>query len=255
MGSSHVEAFNVAQDKNFVSLLNEKFRESKIDLNAYNIGVSGHKLVRCLYNAENAIEEFHPTQYLIIETSSEDFDINELEEALERKLQTIESNFGGIMGVLQKFPFLRCVYKQVKNTNTKEKESEVINNDKNTEEVQDRSFGELLSRVMEKCNEEGICVIIVHNSPLNFDKYGKIREQDDKDSIEMFSRECKDNDIIFVNMYDLFSDNFNQNFEIPHGFSNSKIGSGHLNECGHRLIADALYSVICEHKNNKEEYK
>ena len=66
MGSSHTEAFNVAQNENYAYLLKELMNENGMEWNTYNIGVSGHTITTCLNNFENAISEFEPTKYVVI---------------------------------------------------------------------------------------------------------------------------------------------------------------------------------------------
>ena len=46
------------------------------------------------------------------------------------------------------------------------------------------------------------------------------------------------------NMYSDFEEYYNENCKLPRGFSNTKIGSGHINEDGHRVIAERLFSEI-----------
>lgn len=240
MGSSHVEGFNVEQEENFVSILNEKFKNDNINLNAYNIGVSGHSLTRCLNNVENAINQFSPSKYLIIETSSVRPELNDLKDALSGNLQPLKSYTGGIVGRLQSFPFLRCVYFQLKNASVGEDKQKNPINDEDTYKY----LNDLISSSIKKCHDKKIKVIIVYNCSLKVNEYGQISAQDNKDDIEKFERVCVDNKIGFINMYGSFRENYNKEFELPHGFSNSRVGKGHMNACGHRLVSEELYDII-----------
>lgn len=56
VGSSHMEAVNVAKNRNVGFLLNESFEE----LTTYNIGVSGHTIYQCVNNLPNAISYYNP---------------------------------------------------------------------------------------------------------------------------------------------------------------------------------------------------
>ena len=42
------------------------------------------------------------------------------------------------------------------------------------------------------------------------------------------------------------NEHFQQSREIPYGFRNTAMGTGHLNEAGHRLIAQTLYTYLKE---------
>ena len=59
MGSSHMEAVQVAQNENTAEVLNKILPE----LNTYNIGISGHTIYRCVDNALEAIRYFKPGGY------------------------------------------------------------------------------------------------------------------------------------------------------------------------------------------------
>ena len=39
---------------------------------------------------------------------------------------------------------------------------------------------------------------------------------------------------------------FFENHILPHGFSNTSVGSGHLNKEGHAMVAEAIYHRIKE---------
>jgi hypothetical protein len=47
MGSSHMEAFNVPQDKNTANVLNSLLENNNSNMHVYNIGMSGHTIYRC----------------------------------------------------------------------------------------------------------------------------------------------------------------------------------------------------------------
>lgn len=246
MGSSHMEAFNVSQHKNTVTLLNNKFRDANIDMNAYNIGISGHVLVRCLNNAEKAIDEFMPKKYLVIETSSVAPDITLMEDVLAGTLKPIQSHNSGIVGKLQKFPFLRRTYNQLenlmKNSDGKEPETDAIQAGEECYILLDK----LLEKVVSKCDKKGIKLVILYQNALNINKSGEVLSQDNTNDIENFKSICEKHNATFVDMYEDFKQNYIQTANLPHGFSNSRIGRGHLNETGHSIIADRLLNIVCE---------
>lgn len=244
MGSSHMEAFNVAQDKNAAYVLNEKFRDANIDFNVYNIGISGHTLARCLNNAENAVDEFKPNKYVIIETSSVRPDAEHIKAALENNLKPIESNNNGIIGKLQKLPLLRRLYAQTKSAFGDENEKD------NSADV-DEAFEKLLSRVNKKMQDSGIRLIIVYNCAVEIDEKGEALPQEDIESIQKFEKACERNNVIFVNMHRAFCDYYNDTNKLPRGFSNSRVGKGHLNQYGHEILADELFKVICSQESSR----
>ena len=62
-------------------------------------------------------------------------------------------------------------------------------------------------------------------------------------------------EFIFFSFPDNKGDYYNENYKLPRGFSNTKIGSGHINEDGHHVIAERLFSEICRWENGKERIK
>lgn len=65
MGSSHMEACNVASDENVGYLLNKELPNY-----TYNIGTSGHTLYSCIHNLESVLSFYQPRKYVVIETAT-----------------------------------------------------------------------------------------------------------------------------------------------------------------------------------------
>ena len=114
MGSSHMEAFNVAQDKSTASVLNRLFDGKKY---VYSIGTAGHTLPYCVKHLGSALDTYVPAQYVLLETASLDLTPADMEGALDGSLADIPSYTGGLVGLLQRVPLLRLLYtKYFKNT-------------------------------------------------------------------------------------------------------------------------------------------
>ena len=153
MGSSHTEAFNVAQNESYVYLLNEMGR------NAYNIGISGHRITTCFNNFEKALDEFKPQKYVVIEVSATELTMDEINQINDGTVNKIHSSANPILILLQKIPFVRCVYYQldkmdfgVKNTNNAANKTETVKTaTKNTiKSDSDDAFNEALNLFMKK---------------------------------------------------------------------------------------------------------
>lgn len=110
MGSSHMEAINVAPDKNTGYILNEILPEYY----TYNIGTSGHNIYICANNIHAAVNEYDPDEYVIIETDRIDLDIGEMQSVVSRNYPHIKSYDSGLLFMIQKyFPLVKNVYKQL----------------------------------------------------------------------------------------------------------------------------------------------
>ncbi len=109
MGSSHMEARQVADHKTVCGLLN-----TALKLRTYNIGTSGHTLLRCVKNLEAALAEYSPSSYVIIETSTTEFSTEEILAALDGTMTSIVSYDSGLIYYLQQIPYFKLAYEKIK---------------------------------------------------------------------------------------------------------------------------------------------
>lgn len=68
----------------------------------------------------------------------------------------------------------------------------------------------------------------------------------DEEKLALFSQLCKKNDIIFVDSVSVFEALYTEQYILAHGFANTAVGVGHLNEYGHRAVAEVLANAIKE---------
>jgi hypothetical protein len=242
MGSSHMEGTNVPQNKTTAVLLNEFFNGLKY---VYNIGISGHNFPRIVNNIETAVQYYKPNEYIVIETGSTQFNIQDLEASINGTLKRLPSYDNKIMFFLQKMPYLRLIYSQYKHFTG--------NGEENTPEQNNIAFDKenysiVLNAAMKKLHrvsiEQDIKIIIFYHPHFIFNDNGSIPENTDYEYLTIFKNICFNNDIVFINMADYFIEEYNNNHILPHGFSNTSIGAGHLNKNGHRLIANELFRQI-----------
>ena len=110
MGSSHMEAYQVAMEESTASRLNAALTGKTV----YNIGTSGHTLMTCVGNLKAAVGKYLPQDCIIIETAASSFPNESLTLALNNRFPEQQSHEGGIIGLLQRVPYLRLLYKQLR---------------------------------------------------------------------------------------------------------------------------------------------
>lgn len=64
-----------------------------------------------------------------------------------------------------------------------------------------------------------------------------------------FSLACARNAVAYLDLGPIFVTHFQTTGRFPRGFSNSPPGTGHLNEEGHHLVAEAVLNYLKEHRD------
>ena len=87
-------------------------------------------------------------------------------------------------------------------------------------------------------------MFLYHNIPTV--ENGKAFRRDDSRMLEIFKTCCERNGILFVDVTERFLAHFQDTYELPYGFSNTSMGSGHLNVLGHQLISEELFACVAQ---------
>lgn len=243
LGSSHMEAYQVAMDENVVSRLNAMFGNNVV----YNLGISGHDFLRCFSNMHAAVKRYKPSKYVIFENTTLHFQIESLKAAVDGSFQHIPSYSTGILAILQRNQFLRLLYKQFKELK-KEKTAKLTNNQEENIAEYKEYMNSLLHKVQIETVQNGIKAIIVYHPGIELNRDGSLNLPDDNNHKSVFAELCKKNGVIFLDMTERFTKEYKIQHKLPHGFVNSPVGKGHLNKFGHNLIAEEVYKIIEERK-------
>ena len=245
MGSSHMEASNVDSSKNLGYLLNQKLIGR-----TYNIGVSGHQIYSCVRNLGNAIDEYKPTDYVIIETDRVALDINSMKKVMDNTYSRIASHDTGLIYIVQKYlPSLKCIYNQVdvwrkedsKYNKVTDKETVEERNEFSSEEYAE-TLDDFLSFAVKSAHNTKL--IIVYHPKTHIDSEGNMIKETNDRAVTLFKETCEMQGIVFVDMTQSFENSYYSDHVLAHGFVNTAIGEGHLNATGHALMAEELIKVI-----------
>lgn len=253
MGSSHMEAYQVASDENTGFLLNKLLS----DKTTYNIGVSGHTIYRITDNIESALSQFSPSRYVIIETSTIALDMVEMEKVITDNCQRISSYDSGIMYYLQKVPAFKPLYNQLENwiklsekSNKKEKNKDETDSVTELPEGYEDRLKEFLSIVSASAEKAGISPIIFYAPLEKLDEKGNLIISTEKIYSDAFEKACLELEIGYIDMTAAFMNLYKNKHTLAHGFSNTAVGVGHLNKFGHQAVAEVLADYIksCEER-------
>lgn len=245
LGSSHTQAYQVSQSKSYVSLFNDKMPE---EIKVINLASAGHFFRITASNFRYFAEAFENVDHAFIETHTLEFSLKELEGILNEDYHRDMGARGTIYNLAQKIPYLRLIVKQYQDIGS---ENEAVEASDNTE-IDYVAYEEALDKVMKKLSdiaeENDIKLSILYHSWIKINDDCSASRNDDSTAVDIFKKVCEANGIGVVDVVDSFIENYYENRELPYGFANTTIGSGHLNETGHRIIADELYRYVSEVK-------
>ena len=253
MGSSHMEALNVSKEEDCTSLLSEALPEMSV----YNIGMSGHTLYRCIDNAEAACGVYSPSDFLILETDTVALSEEEMSLVLSGNAAAIPSYDSGLLFYLQKIPAIKWIYKQCTDwISLSEKETaspldsledsfpeETTATTVLSSEYQD-TLSSFLGKLQEAAGKTGCQAVIFYHPPASAAPSGEFLFSTDPVYLKAFADACAMHDILFLDMTEDFASLYQEQRLFAHGFSNTAVGSGHLNRYGHELIARRLFEII-----------
>lgn len=256
MGSSHMEAVQIPKNQNTGCLLNSLLEGSQV----YNIGISGHTLYHCIANLDNAMAAYSPKEYVIIETSTVELDIDSMGAVLVNTYPRLKSYDKGLIYMVQKnIPAVKVLYKQLDEWRSSENTAsgirdiaeEPLNNYSGC--IYTNLLNDFLSKAAESVDDTGAKLIIFYHPDTAIDASGNLINATDPAALSAFGSACRKNGIIFIDMTDSFQKLYDREHVLAHGFSNTAIGTGHLNASGHKVIAEKISAVIQKERAGKEE--
>ena len=245
MGSSHMEGMNVQPEENTAAVLNRLFAGEKY---TYNIGTSGHTLMYCLKHLEAALDTYAPGGCVVMETRTLDFSLSELTAVAEGSLPEIPSRTGGLVELLQRFPYLRLLYtKYLKGGGDGDGEPQQQSVPLPTDAAEKAALlNTVLTQAAERCQAQGVKLIIVYDPIVYTDESGAGYTQTAPADLAAMETACRGNGIQLVDLTDSYLDGYNGQHRFPYGFANTTPGMGHMNAWGHALFAQAVYEAIRE---------
>ncbi len=244
MGSSHMEAFNVAQDENAAALLNERYGGERY---VYNIGTAGHTLLYCVKRLDRALTVYAPSDWVVLETMSLDFAPEDMNAVVGGSYPDIPSRSGGLLTMLQKIPVLRLFYTKYI------KYGELFSGMADGQYEEGAAFSGgyeaslemLLEKLARESQAHGVRALVVFSPPVLIAPDGGAYTETDPEKLAVFTRLCGEKGVEFLDLTEVYLDAYGRHV-LPFGFSNTAPLAGHLNRDGHRLFAAAVAARIAE---------
>ncbi len=257
MGSSYSKADQIPVDLRYSGLLN-KYLGYKEELGVYNLAYNGGKFDDIVKNFKELIEEFPDSKAVVIEVTDSQLHFDEdsyadamnqieMEDSIVGEQLKEHNAIGKIKLAVKKYcPLLLLYvnqYTQWQNsmkTGLSCKPAEIKDTTEDNKNDEFLWYSNMLNLLSEQYDKE---IIVVYHNGFNFDKDNKMNT-DLSQTGRKFIKACDENGIKVLNMTELFSKHFDEYREIPYGFWNTSLGTGHLNKVGHQLIAEELYGYL-----------
>lgn len=254
-GSSHLEALQVSYDANCVYVLNEMFDNDDFatnDFKCLNIGVSGHFFETTASNYQYIAQKFIGAKYVVIEMFNAEYSSDVLDKIIQDEFHEPMEKKGFIHTTLQRIPFIRLMYKKMNETmaakNTSVTVGENVASVDKQSEINEyiEKMNIILAEIVETSAENDIVPIILMHERFWVNTDCQIVMETDETYKNAFKECCENNNIKVIDVSSDMVNEYKENFIYSYGFSNSAPGEGHLNETGHRIIAEAVYKCINE---------
>ena len=268
MGNSQSNGNNVMPNKKWIALLNDKIQEEKEEtgVQIYNISVGGYEFYNQVEGIKAAAKEFPHSDAVILQITTTNIPIENLLNIQQREFS--EETRGGELignltyqqklrnGIKDYFPLLIYLaelkfpqidisfenaflqgsvnYGKVVSDNVEDRTKEL--------EVYEDALREVFSLLKESYPGE---IIILNIPAISIDEEANlVIPESEYDNI--FETVCEQNDIEYLNMGAIYQENYEKYKRLPYGFANTKPGNGHLNEDGHKMVAEALNALFKE---------
>lgn len=256
LGSSHMEALNVFFKDSLCGQLMDMFKNQ---YNVYNLGISNHNFAKvCQYLPVNLGQYDEPPKVTLIEAANLRLSESKVEMIMNNEVERTPSYDTGIIAMMQRVPFTRCLYRQIESgllmvfmtsrddENRRNDDEEIFSQDGNISEA---AYDQLFKYLSALESEYGTQIVIFNHPKGTIDEDGSISFSNDE-ALKLFGRYAKKYNIDFIDMTSAFEEMYYYDHFLPHGFVTGRIGYGHLNAHGHAAIAKELY---CQIKKMEEE--
>ncbi|MFH1913881.1 MAG: hypothetical protein ABIK45_06375 [Pseudomonadota bacterium] len=112
---------------------------------------------------------------------------------------------------------------------------------------EDAAFNFLLNYIREQSHSP---VLLLRIPPIPTLEQGRIRLADPQPKFsQKIAQACERNGVGFLDLAPAFAAHFQTTGRFAHGFFNSPPGTGHLNQDGHQIVAEAVLNYIKKNRN------
>lgn len=248
MGASHTQGKEINSSCRYATIVNNALTDNR-ELRAFSIACDGNFLPSIIKHFKSAIENYPDSKCITIEISGTDYSVEELKKSViqtERvdtrsasELFASQSMSDRVKNLIKEdIPLVSMVKSHIE---TSRRANTAGGYSVNAEEYR-AVITECLSLI--RCQYDGPIVFVYHpvTEIQNDGSIKIVRSQ----TLDIFREACENTGIDFIDTGDAFLKYFNEYYELPYGFANTTPGSGHLNEVGHKIMADTIIDYLEE---------
>lgn len=263
MGNSQSNGIQVAEDRRYIALLNEKIKTENDKVYVYNISRDGQDFCDLVSGFNAAIQEFPDSKAVILQIGGvNSWSLEKMQNCMSQERTFSEEMRGAYLGShlskLQKLkhiikvtcPFpVYVMEKKIPSMNWGFEGSFWQSNKVITSETSDNReewivYEEMLDEILKYLKQNYDREIVILELPsISLNNEGQL-EISCGIRQEIFKEVCENNNVTYVNMQDTYIREYEESNILPYGFSNTNPGYGHLNESGHRMVAETLYPFL-----------
>ncbi len=254
VGSSNTVGLQMRQKDTFARLTEELLLSddnSQNDYECMNVASAGQFFETSVSNIEPLAKSFDNLAFVVIEAPSYNYSEEDFYKMLRGEYHVEPASSGIIYRIAQSSPYLRLLANQYQSMmqHRSEDYTEISASPVSAApdyEAYERGFRAVAEMLGGIANEYGFRIILLqHGMPVADAEHIMHNNQDVK-KVEILSRCCSDNGIIFLDMCQEFADYHNSTSASAYGFPNTSPNTGHLNKTGHNLIAQRIYETVSE---------
>jgi hypothetical protein len=248
LGASHTQGKEVAPDKKYPVLVNNSFGDDG-RLHVYNVACDGSFLPSQIKYFKAALEAYPNAEAVTIEIYSTDYSVKALQKSLDQVQYDPKDtakrfnnlSFKERVKILLK-DYLPMVAKVNDNYKTIKKARD--SSDEYTVDMDEyeRVIDEALSIMRSETDRP---IVFIYHPKMAFGQDGNIILNYSV-TWDLFKAACERNGIDVIDSGDDFIEAYNTDHKAAYGFFNTTLGEGHINETGHRIIADEIIQYLEE---------
>lgn len=249
VGSSYVQGKEVAPGKRFVDRMNGALAPAGEELAVYSVSQDGFLFPQMVQCFQALVQEFPDAGTIILEVNANSYSAQTLNRSMEQHafdpsqtgeaiMEHLPARQKMMIAIKEWFPILNLGKTQLTAMLSSDSDAPAAfqTEEASMENAIDAAVALLRSQY------DGRLIIFYHPD-VDIQPDGSMTLEEDEKAA-LYRRACGKYGVEFVDVSGDFLEAYEGDYTVPYGFANTTMGSGHLNEPGHRICAEALLEAL-----------